>query len=132
LKDAGFEFRVWNPLSSGTEIPDEAADQIKARFDGLSAPTIEELLELDPHLGAKDLAGPEGRILIKKHLIRERNQALVKKKKRAVLSTTGRGHEKRGGCFHIIGHGGASGRRRKQRSAPSAGVMDINRWRRLP
>ena len=35
------------------------------------------------------MAGPEGRILIKKHLIRERNQALVKKKKRAVLSTTG-------------------------------------------
>jgi hypothetical protein len=90
LKDAGFERRVWNPRGSGTEITDdEAADQIKARFDGLSAPTIEELLKLDPHLGAKDLAGPEGRILIKKHLVRERNQALVKKKKRAVLSTTG-------------------------------------------
>jgi HNH endonuclease len=89
LKAAGFGFQVWSPLSNGTKIPDEAADQIKARFDGPSAPTIEELLELDPQLGTQDLAGPEGRILIKTHLVRERNQALVKKKKEAVLSTTG-------------------------------------------
>jgi 5-methylcytosine-specific restriction protein A len=40
-------------------------------------------------LGTIELAGPEGRTLIKKHLVRERNQALAKKKKRAVLSTTG-------------------------------------------
>jgi hypothetical protein len=89
LKAAGFEFQVWSPLSNGTEIPDEAAAQLKARFDDSSAPTIEELRELDPNLEAKDLVGYEGRILIKKHLVRERNQALVKKKKRAVLSTTG-------------------------------------------
>jgi hypothetical protein len=92
LKAAGFGFQVWSPLSNGTKIPDEAADQIKARFDARqdpSGPTIEELLELDPHLGTKDLAGPEGRVLIKIHLVRERNQALVKKKKEAVLSTTG-------------------------------------------
>ena len=89
LKIAGFGFQVWRPQSNGTEIPDEAADQIKARFDGPLAPTIEELLELDPQLEAKDLSGPEGRILIKTHLVRERNQALVKKKKEAVLSTTG-------------------------------------------
>jgi hypothetical protein len=89
LKAAGFGLKVSSPQGGGTEIPDEAAAQIKARFDALSAPTIEELLELDPHLEAKDLAVPESRILIKKHFYRERKQALVKKKKRAVLSTTG-------------------------------------------
>jgi hypothetical protein len=55
----------------------------------LSAPTIEELLELDLKLETKELTAPEGRTQIKRHLVRERNQALVKKKKRAVLSTTG-------------------------------------------
>jgi hypothetical protein len=89
LKAAGFKRPVWNPRGNATQIPDKAAAQLKARFDGLSAPTIEELLELDPHVEVKDLAGYEGRILIKNHLLRERNQALVKKKKRAVLSSTG-------------------------------------------
>jgi hypothetical protein len=92
LEAAGFGFQVCNPRGSGTEIPDQAAAQIKAAFDsrqGELAPTIKELLEADPHLGMKDLGSPEGRLLIKNHLVRERNPALVKKKKRAVLSTTG-------------------------------------------
>jgi hypothetical protein len=80
---------VWNPRGNATEIPDKAAAQLKALLDAKSALTIEELLELDPHLEVKDLASYEGRILIKNHLLRERNQALVKKKKQAVLSTTG-------------------------------------------
>lgn len=93
LKAAGFGYPVWNPQGNATEIPDEAGALIKARFDarqGVSAPTIEELLELDPDLETKDLAAPEGRQLMKNHLVRERNPALVKKKKRAVLNTTGR------------------------------------------
>ena len=89
LETAGFKLKVSKPQGGGTEIPDEAAAQIKARFDGLLAPTIEELLELDPQLETKELAAPEGRTQIKEHLVRERNRALVKKKKRAVLSTTG-------------------------------------------
>jgi hypothetical protein len=89
LKDAGFERRVWNPRGNATEISDKAAVLIKARFDALLAPTIEELLELDPQLRSEELAYPEGRLLIKKHFSRERNQALAKKKKRAVLSITG-------------------------------------------
>jgi predicted HNH restriction endonuclease len=89
LKEAGFEFRAWNPMGNGTELPAAAAAQLKARFDGSAAPTMEELRELEPDLEAKDLASPEGRILIKTHRVLERNQALVKKKKQAVLSTTG-------------------------------------------
>ena len=80
---------MWSPLCNGTEIPDEAAAQLKESFDDSSAPTIKELRELDPNLEAKDLVGYEGRILIKKHLVRERNQTLGKNKKQAVLSTTG-------------------------------------------
>jgi hypothetical protein len=78
LKAAGFDRPVWNARGNATEISDEAAALIKARSDALSAPTIEELLELDPQLGTIELAGPEGRSLIKKHLVRERNQALAK------------------------------------------------------
>lgn len=92
LEAAGFGFQVWNPQGNATEIPEEAATEIKARFDapqGVSAPTIEELLALDPHLEPKDFAATEGRILLKNHLVRERNPALVKKKKQAVLSAKG-------------------------------------------
>jgi HNH endonuclease len=91
LKESGFERSAWNPRRNGTELPAAAAAaaQLKARFDSVAVPAIKELRELEPDLEAKDLSGPEGRVLIKTHRVLERNQVLVKKKKEAVLEATG-------------------------------------------
>jgi hypothetical protein len=51
----GFEFRAWNPIGNGTELPAAAAAQLKARFDGSAAPTMEELQGESRHLSLHQL-----------------------------------------------------------------------------
>jgi predicted HNH restriction endonuclease len=93
FKERHYPYNEWNPPASGTPIRDQTADQLRALFDARqnagSIPTTQEMRDLDPYLEPKDLAAPEGRLLWKIHLERERNPALVKKKKRTVLRATG-------------------------------------------
>ena len=93
MAGAGLHRGVWNPRIGGTGLSSEAA-KLLGFFDGRQprCDTREKraLSAMDCALDPEQLARREGRLLIREHLVRERNQALSRKKKQSVLGGTGR------------------------------------------
>jgi HNH endonuclease len=94
MAQAGLRRGIWNPQIGGIGLSADERLELLSLFDarqpGSDVGEIKELLAIDCALDPEQLAKREGRRLIQQHLVRERNQALSKKKKESVLRATGR------------------------------------------
>jgi len=74
------EEQIWRDFASDRQRLTRVATAIKTAVE---APTISQDLD-------EDEEAPEGRVLLKQHKVRERNQSLVRKKKAQVLKRQGK------------------------------------------
>ena len=76
--------KIWKEFTGRQQELSIAAQEIRAQ--------ISDVGEINPHFfdeSVGDITAPEGRVLVRTHMVRERNPTLVKRKKAAVLAKEG-------------------------------------------